>query len=48
MTKLKNNQLLGAILLVSVILPYIPIVNAIADLGRLAIFLVAIYLLIKG
>jgi hypothetical protein len=48
MAKLKNNQLLGAVLLVSVILPYIPIVNAIAELGRLAIFIVAIYLLIKG
>ncbi len=48
MTKLKTNQLLGAILLIAVILPYIPIVNAIADLGRLAIFIVAIYLLIKG
>jgi hypothetical protein len=48
MAKLKTNQLLGAVLLVSVILPYIPIVNTISDLGRLAIFIVALYLLIKG
>lgn len=48
MSKLSTNQLLGAVLLISVIIPYIPIVNAISDLGRLAIFLVALYLLIKG
>ncbi|MFA5126351.1 MAG: hypothetical protein WC462_05115 [archaeon] len=48
MAKLSTNQLLGIILLIAIALPFIPVINSLADIGRIAIFLVALFLLIKG
>ncbi|MFA6065228.1 MAG: hypothetical protein WCW44_01315 [archaeon] len=46
--KISNNKLIGIIMLIALVLPYIPVVNALAPIGTLALFLIAIYLLVKG
>jgi len=46
--KISNNKLIGIIMLVALVLPYIPVVNALASIGTLALFLIAIYLIVKG
>jgi len=47
MSKISKYKIIGIIMLIALVIPYIPLVNGLAPLGTLTLFAIAIYLLIK-